>query len=188
MIKYYFVFLVSILLVGCKNDINYTHIYTNQYDLFKEFKPSSTDEKVNGTLSLDINTSQPFRKQTIHGFGACFNELGWTSLNKLSESDRSEIMKELFDPKTGACFNICRMPIGANDFSLDWYSYNETEGDFEMKNFTIERDRKTLIPFILNAKSFNPDLKIWASPWCPPLYPFRGYTHEGVGVLLHELR
>lgn len=168
MIKYYFVFLVSILLIGCKKDINYTHIYTSQYDLFKEFKPSSTDEKVNGTLSLDINTSQPFRKQTIHGFGACFNELGWTSLNRLSESDRSEIMKELFDPKTGACFNICRMPIGANDFSLDWYSYNETEGDFEMKNFTIERDRKTLIPFILNAKSFNPDLKIWASPWCPP--------------------
>ncbi|WP_297182433.1 hypothetical protein, partial [uncultured Phocaeicola sp.] len=32
----------------------------------------------------------------IEGFGACFNELGWTSLSLLSEADRNSIMKELF--------------------------------------------------------------------------------------------
>jgi glucosylceramidase len=106
--------------------------------------------------------------QNIDGFGACFNELGWTSLKSLSNTDRESIMKELFAPGVGANFNICRMPIAANDFARDWYSYDETEGDFEMKNFSISNDIQTLVPFIKNAVSFNPSLMIWASPWSPP--------------------
>jgi len=106
--------------------------------------------------------------QTIEGFGGCFNELGWTSLNELYESDRQSVLKELFAPDFGANFNICRMPVGANDFSLDWYSYDESDGDFDLKNFTIKNDLKTLVPFIKNALQLNPDIKIWASPWSPP--------------------
>ena len=60
------------------------------------------------------------------------------------------------------------MPVGANDFSRDWYSYNETDGDFDMQYFTIANDQQTLIPFIKGAQKYNPDLSIWASPWCPP--------------------
>lgn len=108
--------------------------------------------------------------QTIEGFGTCFNELGWTSLGLLSEYDRSTIMRELFTPGYGANFTICRMPVGANDFSRNWYSYNETEGDFEMKNFSISNDQETLIPFIKEAQKYNPDVKIWASPWSPPTW------------------
>ncbi|PCH67284.1 MAG: beta-glycosidase [Bacteroidales bacterium] len=107
-------------------------------------------------------------QQTIDGFGACFNEQGWTSLNTLSTKDREAVMKELFAPDVGASFTIFRMPIGANDFSLNWYSYNETDGDFDMNYFSIENDTKTLIPFIKNAQKYNPNLKIWASPWSPP--------------------
>lgn len=106
--------------------------------------------------------------QTIEGFGTCFNELGWTSLSMLSEYDRSTIMRELFAPGYGANFTICRMPVGANDFSRNWYSYNETDGDFDMKNFSIANDYETLIPFIKEAQKYNPDINVWASPWSPP--------------------
>ncbi|GEM_PF-24697 len=106
--------------------------------------------------------------QTIEGFGTCFNELGWTSLSVLSEYDRFTIMRELFAPGYGANFTICRMPVGANDFSRNWYSYNETDGDFEMKNFSIANDYETLIPFIKEAQKYNPNIKVWASPWSPP--------------------
>ena len=37
-----------------------------------------------------------------------------------------------------------------------------------MKNFSIENDKSTLIPFIKEAQKRNPNIKIWASPWCPP--------------------
>ncbi len=113
-----------------------------------------------------IFTDRPL--QTIEGFGTCFNELGWTSLSILPASDRENILKEMFAPGIGANFTICRMPIGANDFSRQWYSYNESAGDYAMKKFSIANDRETLIPFIKAAQQYNPKIKIWASPWSPP--------------------
>jgi glucosylceramidase len=118
----------------------------------------------------DVEIQLNQKQQTIEGFGACFNELGWTSLNNLPTKDREAILKELFAPNIGANFTICRMPVGANDFSRNWYSYNETDGDFDMKNFSIANDFETLIPFIKNAQKYNPALKLWASPWSPPTW------------------
>lgn len=77
----------------------------------------------------------------------------WTSLSSLPAKDRENIMKELFNPEGGANFTVCRMPIGANDFARKWYSYNETEGDFAMENFSIKNDFETLIPFIKTAQT-----------------------------------
>ncbi|MFI5185110.1 MAG: glycoside hydrolase family 30 beta sandwich domain-containing protein [Chitinophagales bacterium] len=121
-------------------------------------------------VSADVEVQFNRPGQIIEGFGTCFNELGWTSLSLLSIKDRESIMKELFAPGVGANFTICRMPVGANDFSRKWYSYDETDGDFEMKNFSIANDLETLIPFIKNAQKFNPSLKLWASPWSPPAW------------------
>ena len=126
----------------------------------------SINKTKGNTTDVELLVNSPL--QAIEGFGACFNELGWTSLNSLSAKDRNQILKELFQPNFGANFNVCRMPVGANDFSTDWYSYNETEGDFGMNKFSIANDLKTLVPFITNAKKYNAKLKIWASPWSPP--------------------
>ena len=123
---------------------------------------------VSETSEPDVVVDVTKTAQTIDGFGTCFNELGWTSLSLLDETVRESILKEMFAPGVGANFTICRMPVAANDFAIDWYSYNETEGDFEMKNFSIDHDRATLIPFIQGAQRYNPNIKIWASPWCPP--------------------
>ena len=131
-------------------------------------QPGLKLKKSNVKADVIINVSET--QQTIEGFGACFNELGWTSLSLLSDNDREAILKELFQPGIGANFTICRMPVGANDFSRHWYSYNETDGDFEMKNFSIANDFETLIPFIKNAQKYNPSLKLWASPWSPPTW------------------
>ena len=108
--------------------------------------------------------------QTIEGFGACFNELGWTSLNALDSKDKEAVLRELFAPGVGANFTVCRMPIGANDFSLDWYSYDEVPDDFSLQHFSISRDLETLVPFIKGALQYQPDLKLWASPWSPPTW------------------
>ncbi len=108
--------------------------------------------------------------RNVVGFGACLNELGWTSLGALSDADRESVMREFFDPVAGARFSYCRMPIGANDFAREAYSYNETDGDFAMKNFSIAHDKDTLVPFIQAAKKYQPALKLWASPWSPPTW------------------
>jgi glucosylceramidase len=114
-------------------------------------------------IKLDAST----KFQTIDGFGGCFNELGWEALVALPAEKREAALKELFSPE-GANFTLSRAPIGANDFSLGWYSLNETPGDYEMKHFSIERNRQALIPYIKAAMKYQPTLGVWASPWCPP--------------------
>ncbi len=132
--------------------------------------------------ALNLNVDLSATAQTMEGFGGCFNELGWTSLQKLSEGDRESVMRELFDPSAGARFTLCRMPIGANDFALGPYSYDETKGDFELKHFSIENDRATLIPFIHAAQRYQPKLRLWASPWSPPSWMKRnGFYAEAPG-------
>jgi len=115
--------------------------------------------------------------QAVEGFGACFNERGWTSLMALAGQDRESVLHELFDPKSGARFTYCRMPIGANDFATEAYSYDETDGDFELQHFSIEHDRQTLIPFIHAAQHHQPALRLWASPWSPPSWMKRNHFY-----------
>ncbi|MBV8631051.1 MAG: beta-glycosidase [Silvibacterium sp.] len=128
-------------------------------------------------LNLNVDPARSLGTQRIEGFGACFNELGWTSLRALSESDRESVMHELFDPAAGARFTYCRMPIGANDFATEAYSYDETDGDFDLRHFSIEHDRNTLVPFIQAALQHQPKLKVWASPWSPPSWMKRNHFY-----------
>jgi glucosylceramidase len=141
------------------------------------FKPAFGWETLN--LNVDpaktIAAGQPARP--IEGFGGCFNELGWTSLQALNEADRESVLQELFDPSAGARFTYCRMPIGANDFATDAYSYDETDGDFELQHFSLEHDRQTLIPLIHAAQRYQPKLKLWASPWSPPSWMKRNHFY-----------
>lgn len=120
------------------------------------------------TLDVEVQISKP--AQTIQGFGGCINELGWTSLQILKYEDRAAIFRELFAPGVGANFSLCRLPLGANDFSRNWYSYDETPADFALEHFTIANDLQTLVPFIKSAQHYNPQLRLWSSPWSPPTW------------------
>ncbi len=157
------------------NDSNVAFVITTETQPWQEaevFNPTFAWTMLN--LNLAQKTSEG---PAIQGFGACFNELGWTSLQALNNADRHAVMKELFDPKAGARFTYCRMPVGANDFATEAYSYDETDGDFELKNFSIDHDRKTLVPFIQSALEHQPDLKLWASPWTPPSWMKRNHFY-----------
>ncbi len=122
-------------------------------------------QSVADTLTLTGQTAQ-----TMDGFGGCFNELGWQALLQLSETDRAQVLDNLFDPVTGSRFNLCRLPIGASDYAVEWYSCNETDGDLNMSHFHIDRDQQYLIPYLKEALKRKPDMKLFASPWSPPTW------------------
>lgn len=118
---------------------------------------------------LDLTLTER-RDQTWEGFGGCFNELGWIALSALPENERGKILRELFDPAGDCRFTIARMPIGASDYAAEWYSHDEDADDFAMEKFSIERDRKYLLPYIRAALAFQPELTLFASPWSPPTW------------------
>ena len=166
--KFILPLMTPFLLMACSPKTSVEWVTTTDGTPWEIQDPKTVGIASQESFDSEVDLDSPL--QTIEGFGTCFNELGWTSLSLLSAEDRESVLRELFEPGVGANFTVCRMSVGANDFARDWYSYNETPGDFEMKHFSIENDRETLIPFIHNAQHYNPDIRIWASPWCPPVW------------------
>jgi glucosylceramidase len=119
-----------------------------------------------GQATVTVNEASAL--QDWIGFGGTFNEAGWDALAELAPAERERAMRLLFSPAEGANFAWGRIPIGASDYAIDRYTLNETSGDLEMTNFSIERDRMRLIPYVQAALAVKPDVKLWASPWTPP--------------------
>jgi glucosylceramidase len=107
----------------------------------------------------------------LKGFGGCFNELGWVALQALKPADRETILDLLFSPgENGLHLEVGRLPMGASDYAQEWHSYDETDGDLELKHFSLERDRQKLFPYVNEALRRNPKLTFFASPWSPPTW------------------
>ncbi len=108
------------------------------------------------------------RFQPVEGFGAALTGSSAYVLNRyLDSGTRIQLLKELFTPD-GAGMDYLRITIGASDFSLRDFSYNDTEGDTMMSNFSLREDHTDLIPVLKEILQINPDLKIMASPWSAP--------------------
>jgi len=160
------VFSLIALIFGCSSPEKIEVVSTTNNQPWITESQSITEKNNADEKVIDIYPDSA--KQVIDGFGGCFNELGWDALGTLTEVNKTEVLKNLFDSISGCRFNIFRMPIGANDYAVDWYSHNETAEDFEMKNFSLNRDKQRLIPYIKAAQLYIPEMKVWASPWCPP--------------------
>ncbi len=105
----------------------------------------------------------------MFGWGCCISEICAKAIYSLGEKDQKLIFDELFG-MDGCGFEYCRLSIGANDFAESWYSYNETEGDYAMDNFSIDRDRKYILPVVREAQKRSPEITFFASPWSPPTW------------------
>jgi glucosylceramidase len=123
--------------------------------------------------TADVNVDKSTTYQRWDGFGGTFNEMGWDALSVVS-SEIPNALKYLFDAKEGASFIFGRLPLGASDYSMSWYTLAETAGDYAMDKFSLARDKEKLIPFIKEALKVNPALHLWASPWVVPSWMMDG--------------
>ncbi len=152
---------------AAKNDLPARLTVTTEAKAFADASKSLRVAPAETVADLEIDPAT--RYQAIQGFGGSFNEKGWTALQLLPDGGK-KVMTALFDPKGMARFNICRVPVGASDYAESRYSLAETPDDFALKDFSIERDRERLIPYIKAAQRLNPALKIWGSAWSPPAW------------------
>ena len=99
------------------------------------------------------------RFQTIHGFGASIMEAGLMTLNTLPTDKQEDVLRALFDAKSGAGFTAMKTPLGGTDFQSagPWFTYDETPGDVQLKNFTVERDfaPNGVGTYILRARKYG---------------------------------
>jgi glucosylceramidase len=122
--------------------------------------------------TADVNVDKNTTYQRWDGFGGCFNEMGWDALSVVSDADKANAMKLLFDANDGANFIYGRLPMGASDYAMSWYTLDDlpsgTANDYSMNSFSIARDQQKLIPYIQAALKVKPGLHLWASPWVVP--------------------
>lgn len=123
-----------------------------------------SSEKGEELIIIDDSLGKP-----LYGWGCCISEICAKAIFNLSKDKQNEIFDELFDEKNCG-FNYFRLPIGANDFAESWYSYDEVDGDYELEHFSIERDKKYIIPIIREAQKRSDEIDFFASPWSPPTW------------------
>lgn len=131
----------------------------------------------NQTVRVEIRSADTF--QDWEGFGGAVSELGAQALERLPPRLRQRFFAAVFGAR-GAGFSWIRLPVGASDFALGAYSFSETAEDYGMARFSIERDRRCIIPYIRAAQAMNPNLRIHASPWSPPGWMKKSGRMDGV--------
>jgi glucosylceramidase len=124
--------------------------------------------------SLTIAVDDARKYQQMDGFGASLTDSSaWLLWHKLTDQQRKEVLEKLFSPSKGIGLSVLRQPMGASDFAIEDYSYDDLppgETDPELKKFSIDHDRAYIIPILRDALALNPRLKIIASPWSPPAW------------------
>ena len=108
--------------------------------------------------------------QTIVGIGGALTDASAETFAKLPPAKQQEILTAYFDRSKGIGYTLARTNIHSCDFSSDSYTY-VTEGDKELRSFSVSHDKQFRIPFIKRAlATAGGKIAIFGSPWSPPAF------------------
>ncbi|NEU09088.1 glucosylceramidase [Flavihumibacter sp. R14] len=177
--------------VGCKTkqqnqEISFWLTNPDKSVLFQEQKINMafSDSSVSG-LVIDVDPSKSF--QEMDGFGFTLTGGSAQVINRMEPAKRKELLNELFGTE-GANIGISylRLSIGASDLNDHVFSYNDLpagETDTSMSKFSLEPDRKDLLPVLKEILAINPDIKILGSPWSPPVWMKTNKNSKGGSLM-----
>ncbi len=142
-----------------------THLLSRQPDL------SLRSQEARGKAVIDVDDRTTY--QTMVGFGAAVTDASAYLLDQKLGAQRDAVLRELFDRESGLGLSFMRVPMGASDFSLAHYTYDDMpagQRDEALRNFSIDADRPHKLPVLRRALALNPQLRIVASPWSAPAW------------------
>ncbi|MGB7540169.1 MAG: hypothetical protein WBM17_16635, partial [Anaerolineales bacterium] len=146
-------------------------------DETKKLSPEPDQSFLNGpgTLAQTISIDPSILFQRFEGAGAAMTDSAASVIfNALPQNRRDELMRNLFTRKdSGIGINYIRIPMGATDFSLGNYTYDDMPSgttDSGLAHFSISHDEDYIIPLLQQAAKLNPQLRFMASPWSSPAW------------------
>lgn len=121
-----------------------------------------------------ITVDEKIKFQQMSGFGFTLTGGSAFVINRLNEEARKSLLKDLFDSAgKGIGISYLRISIGASDLSDHVYSYDDMpsgQTDPNLRSFNLDQEKKDMIPLLKEIIQINPEIKIMASPWSPPLW------------------
>lgn len=162
------ILLLGFLCAGITIQAQKVHRYTTTRDFtFRKEKASlSKTAEADPVLKVDGNE----RGVPFVAWGTTFNELDWDAFNLLSREEQDEVMRRIYAPDGDLRFTRGRVSMNANDYARSWYSCDDVAGDFALRYFNIERDKRNIIPLARAAQRYCPQLQLFMSPWSPPAW------------------
>ncbi|MCZ8197923.1 MAG: glucosylceramidase [Flavobacterium sp.] len=125
----------------------------------------------NNYTTIEINENQTF--QSIDGFGYTLTGGSAEVINQLSVSKKQELLQELFGTADNSiAISYLRISIGASDLNSSVFSYDDMpngQTDINLSNFSLTPDSQ-LINLLKDILIINPNIKIMAAPWSPPIW------------------
>jgi glucosylceramidase len=144
----------------------------NKSALFTRQKDVQFNNVTNQLPSIKVDSTQKF--QSIDGFGFCLTDGSAYLINQMGNADKSKILNELFSTDDNSIgISYLRVSIGASDLSSHVYSYDDLpngETDVDLSKFSIDENKKDLIPVLKMILEINPQIKILGSPWSAPIW------------------
>lgn len=145
-----------------------------------------SDRDVSGAVVVDPTVAA----QTVVGVGAAVTESAAHLLARLPAAERATALRSVFDPVSGAGVSVVRVPLGASDFALGDYTYDDVpagQTDESLAAFSLEREEAVVIPLLREALEINPSLQAVLAAWSPPAWmKSGGSTHGGSLLPQHE--
>ena len=139
--------------------------------LSQETDLSVTDTVTTTSPVITINAGTKY--QQIEGFGAALTGSSAYIINEqMTAGDRNLLLYDLFDPINGIGISYLRTTMGASDFSLSNYTYDDMpagQTDYDLNNFSVDKDAD-VIAVLQKVNTINPDIRVMASPWSPPAW------------------
>ena len=147
-------------------------------------QPSVSFATGGSSSNLVVTVDAATQYQQMDGVGGSLTDSSaWLIWNKLSPSQQTTLMQQLFSPSTGIGISFLRQPMGATDFSASGnYSYDDVpsgQTDPNLTSFSVAHDAAYIIPLLKQALAINPNIKVVALPWSPPAWMKSTQTMNG---------
>src|SRR5258708_8678582 len=164
------IFLACVLLTGCHGSTETKTVCggpsvqivetTGDRAMLLQAQPSVSFASGSNSGGLVITVDATSQYQQMDGFGGSLTDSSaWLIWNKLSASQQTTLMQQLFSPIAGIGISFFRQPMGATDFSASGnYSYDDMppgQPDPSLTNFSVTHDAAYIIPLVQQALSLN---------------------------------
>ena len=155
------------------NDVDMWFTTANKVSLLEKSKSVlSFSPNSNTYPNIEVDTTQTF--QSVDGFGYTLTGGSASVINRLSVTDKANLLKELFGNDANSIgISYLRVSIGASDLNESVFSYNDLqsgETDLSLNKFDFSLDKTGLIPLLKEIVKINPNIKILGSPWSAPVW------------------
>nr|CAD7456881.1 unnamed protein product [Timema tahoe] len=147
-------------------------------------RPLVSSIEVDATFQVDRAT----KYQEIIGFGGALTDSTAINIHSMSEAAGENILRTYFG-EGGSKYSLIRVPMGASDFSTEYYTYDDVAGDTSLQYFALRQfeDYHLKIPYLKQIlKMSSQDIKLFTAPWSAPYWMKDNGTAFGRSALRLE--